>query len=165
MSSATPSQRAREELSLQIALGPPLVASRGYSAQEVGVVYTRARELCAQVENSLFLFPILRGLWAFHLTRADYQTAFEFGMEFLDLCRREDDSGLLVEAHFLVGFTLQFLGNFASARVHCEEGIALYDTRTHHSLAFSFGVDPGVNCFSAHLLHYGVWVTPLGRCR
>jgi predicted ATPase len=94
------SQRPREELLLQIALGTPLIASRGYSAQAVAVVYTRARELCAQVEDSSLLFPVLRGLWAFHLTRAEYQTAYEFGTEFLDLSRREGDSGLFVEAHF-----------------------------------------------------------------
>src|SRR5262249_17721314 len=29
-----------------------------------------------------------------------------------------------------------------------EQGIALYDSRQHRSLAFLFGVDPGVNCLS-----------------
>jgi tetratricopeptide (TPR) repeat protein len=55
---------------------------------------------------------------------------------------------LSVQDHFLLGFTLQFLGEFVSARAHCEEGIELYDSKIHHALAFSFGVDPGVNCLS-----------------
>jgi predicted ATPase len=69
-----------------------------------------------------------------------------------DLAQNVHDAGLLVEAHFLVGFTSNFLGDFASARTYSEQGIALYDSRQHRSLAFFFGVDPGVNCLSCTLL-------------
>jgi len=39
-------ERTRQELTLQTALGVPLVATKGYAAPEVGEAYTRARELC-----------------------------------------------------------------------------------------------------------------------
>jgi class 3 adenylate cyclase len=39
-------ERARQELSLQIALGPPLQLTKGFAAPEVEAAYTRARELC-----------------------------------------------------------------------------------------------------------------------
>ena len=100
---------------LQITLGTPVVATQGYGAQEVASIYSRARELCTQVGDVSLLSPVLRGLWAFHLTRTSYQTAYELGTEFLNLAQRGNGSGLLVEAHFLVGFTLQFLGEFVSA--------------------------------------------------
>jgi predicted ATPase len=54
----------------------------------------------------------------------------------------------VVEGHFLVGFSMQFLGEFQLARDHCEDGIRLYNSPEHRNLAFSFGVDPGVNCLS-----------------
>ena len=38
-------ERAQQELDLQIALGPALMATRGYAAPEVEGVYTRARQL------------------------------------------------------------------------------------------------------------------------
>jgi class 3 adenylate cyclase/tetratricopeptide (TPR) repeat protein len=140
--------RAQQELLTLNSLGTPVVASQGYSASEVAQIYNRARELCRELGDSSQLFPTLRGLWAFHLTRAEYQTAYELGIEFLKMARNGGDSGLLVEGDFLVGFTLYFLGEFVSARSYCEDGIAYYNSQFHRSLAFSFGVDPGVNCLS-----------------
>jgi predicted ATPase len=141
-------ERTQAELQLLTMLGIPVVATQGYGAQEVARIYTRARELCTELDNTHIAFLVLRGLWAFHLTRANYQVAYESANEFLILAQRGDDSGLMVEAHFLVGFTLQFLGEFGSARTHCDKGTALYDSKVHRALAFSFGVDPGVNCLS-----------------
>ena len=40
------------------------------------------------------------------------------------------------------------MGDFAQARVHQEQGIALYDPQQHCSLAFLYGQDPGVVCRS-----------------
>src|SRR5262249_43045213 len=39
-------ERTQQELRLQIALGTPLIATKGFAAPEVEHVYTRARELC-----------------------------------------------------------------------------------------------------------------------
>ena len=39
-------ERARQEIDLQIALGTPLMATKGYAAKEVEQAYTRAQELC-----------------------------------------------------------------------------------------------------------------------
>jgi predicted ATPase len=150
--------RAEQELLILNTLGTPVVARRGYGASDVEKIYKRARELCQELPSNSQLFPALRGLWAFHLVRAEYQTAYELGMEFLDMARNGNESGPLVEAHFLVGFTSQFLGNFASARAHSEKGASFYKSEVHRTLAFSFGVDPGVNCLSCGPL--GLW--PLG---
>jgi class 3 adenylate cyclase/predicted ATPase len=140
-------ERDRQEIMLRITLGTAVVATQGYSAQEVANIYTRARQLSLKLGDNSLLFPVLRGLWAFHLTRAEYRAASELGKEFLDLARRAD-SEMLVEAHFLVGFTSQFLGEFVTARAHCGEGISIYSSEAHRALAFSFGVDPGINCLS-----------------
>src|SRR5205807_2309351 len=42
-------ERARKELALQITLGPPLMATKGWPAPEVERTYSRAHELCRQV--------------------------------------------------------------------------------------------------------------------
>ena len=67
--------RAQQELTLQITLGAPLQATKGYGAPEVEKVYTRARELCQQVGETPQLFPVLWGLWLFYLARGELQTA------------------------------------------------------------------------------------------
>src|SRR5262249_29015184 len=50
-------ERARQELMLQITVGAPLTATKGYGAPEVGQVYARARELCQQTGDTSQLFP------------------------------------------------------------------------------------------------------------
>jgi predicted ATPase len=40
------------------------------------------------------------------------------------------------------------LGEFAPARAYLEQGITLYDPQQHRSLAFLYGLDPGVCCLS-----------------
>jgi predicted ATPase len=61
--------RAQQELDLQITLGPALSATKGYAAPDVERAYTRARELCQQMEDTPQLFPVLWGLWVFYFVR------------------------------------------------------------------------------------------------
>src|SRR5262249_35833639 len=42
-------ERAQQEITLQLAMGVPLLATKGHAAQEVEKAYTRALELCRQV--------------------------------------------------------------------------------------------------------------------
>jgi len=70
-------ERTQHELTLQIALGGALIATKGYAAPEVGAVYSRARELCRQVGETPQLFPVLVGLRLFYALRGELQTARE----------------------------------------------------------------------------------------
>ena len=80
-------ERARKELALQITLGPPLMATKGWTAPEVERTYRRAQELCRQVGETPDLFPALWGLWLFHNTRAEIPTARSLGEQLLSLAR------------------------------------------------------------------------------
>jgi adenylate cyclase len=53
-----------------------------------------------------------------------------------------------MEVHRALGNTLFWLGEFAPARGHLEQAIALYDFQQHRSLAFLYGTDPAVICLS-----------------
>jgi len=148
--------RAQQELTLQIALGAPLIAVKGFAAPEVQKAYGRARELCQQVGETPQLFPVLWGLYAFHLVRAELQTTRDIAEKFLSLAQSVQNSALLVEAHRAVGVTLFYLGELLLAREHLQEGIALYDPHQHRSHAFVYGFDPKVICLS-HIGHV-LWV-------
>ena len=56
-------ERIQRELLLQLALGPALIAVKGWAAPEVERAYTRARELCERLGDPPELFPALFGLW------------------------------------------------------------------------------------------------------
>jgi predicted ATPase len=140
---------------LQTNLGPALMATKGFGAPEVQHAYDRARELCRQVGETPQLFPVLRGLSTFYIVRAELQTAHELAEELLRLAQHAQDPTMLVEAYSMLGTTSFYRGEVASARVHLEQGIALYDSQQHRSHAFlEVGTDPGVLCFiyAAHVL-------------
>src|SRR5882724_3622744 len=64
--------------------------------------------------------------------------------------------GLLVRAHMMLVEPLLYLGEFARAHMHAEQGIALYDPQQHRTQAFRYGNDPGVCCRSFAAL--ALWV-------
>src|SRR5262249_54086725 len=130
------------------ALGAPLVATKGFAAPEVGVTYNRARALCQQVGETPQLFPALRGLWNFSLVRAELQVARELGEQCLGLAQRIQDPAPPLEAHRALAAPSLWRGEFDSAKKHTEQGLALYDSQQHRSLAFLYGADPGVTLLS-----------------
>ncbi|TMA50719.1 MAG: adenylate cyclase, partial [Deltaproteobacteria bacterium] len=139
-------ERAQQELDLQLALGPALIATKGYAAPEVERVYARARELCQQVGETSQLFSVLWGLWDCHSVRAEHKAAHELGGQLLTLAQSGQDPAFLVEAYRALGVTLFWLGKLVPAREHIEQSILLYDSRQHRSYVSLYGQDPGVIC-------------------
>ncbi len=146
-------ERNQQELMLQITLGAPLTATKGYAAPEVEHAYVRARELCQQMGESPQLFPVLWGLWLFYLIRAELQTAREVAEQCLTLAQRVHESTLLIEAHQAVGMTAFHYGELATAREHFEQSLALYDSGQHGSSGSPH--DLGVN--GRYYRAYGLW--------
>jgi predicted ATPase len=140
---------------VQLALGAPLQATKGYAAPEVGAVYGQAYALCQQMKDTPQLFQVLQGLWVFYLLRGELLRAHELGEQLLRLAHSVQDPSLLLEAHVILGNTLLWLGEFASAQAHLEQGTALYDPQQHHSHVFVYGHDPGMWCLS--FLAWTLW--------
>ncbi len=138
------SDRLQQELSVLIALGSPLIATKGYTAPEVGDVYRRARELCLQVGNTSQLFISLFGLTVFHILRAELATARELAEQLLRLAQNASDPALLLEAHMSLGIILLWCGDLLDARTHLAQGLALYEPHRHRSHVFLYGQEPGM---------------------
>ncbi|MDP3796182.1 MAG: adenylate/guanylate cyclase domain-containing protein [Polaromonas sp.] len=137
-------ERTRQELELQITLGPALMATKGFAAPEVEATYTRALALCRQLGETIQLFPALLGLRTFYQVRGKLRSARELGEQLLTLARGAQDPALLVPAHRALGTSLLSLGELEPARVQLEQALALYDPQQHHSPAFFYGSEPGV---------------------
>jgi class 3 adenylate cyclase/predicted ATPase len=142
-------ERVRQELSLRLALGSALTATRGYADPEVGDAYLQARELCRELgEAPPQLFPALHGLYRFYHVRGQLQAAREPGEQLLKMAVSVQDSGLFVEAHRALGVPLFWLGDVTRALENLEQGARLYRAQKHRSHATMFGTDPGVVCLS-----------------
>jgi predicted ATPase len=144
--------RAQQELDLLIALGPALMATKGYATPEVEQTYARARALCQQVGEMPQLFPTLWGLWRFYEGQGALPTARELGEQLYRLAQRTAAPMHLLEAHNTLGSTLFFLGEYAAAWRHLEQGIALIDPTTQRALVLSHDMVPGVACLTVAAL-------------
>jgi predicted ATPase len=149
-------ERARQELTLQIALATPLVATKGFAAPEVGAVHTRALELCRQVGETPQLFTTLWRERSFYLMRAEVQTARELAERLLPLAQQAQDSALLLEAHFGLASVLYAAGEVVSSCTHLEQALALYDPGQQRAFIARAGGDLGRGSLS--LLANVLWV-------
>ena len=147
-------ERNELELQLHIALGAPLMTTKGYAAPEVGHAFKRARELCQNIEATPELFPVVRGMWRYYQTGGDLQAARGLAEQSFRLAQSTKDPSVLLAAHVVMGITFYHVGELAPAHEHFEQGMAIYDPVQHRSLAFLYGEDQGVVCLarSAHIL-------------
>ncbi|HET6891795.1 MAG TPA: AAA family ATPase, partial [Pyrinomonadaceae bacterium] len=149
-------ERAAQELCLQLTLGIPLIATKGYAAADVGSVYMRARELCRQLGETPEISEVLWGLRAFYALRSDLGPAREIAEEVLSLAERQSDPGLAMRGHWMMLSTFMHLGEFAPAIEHFEKALLLYDPGRHRDDAFLYALNPGVAmpCLAAWVLWF-----------
>jgi predicted ATPase len=134
----------RKGVDLQLTLGQALV-TQGPAAPETEQAYTRARDLCEEVGEAPQLFRALQGLHNIHVVRAELDRAGELGKQLLCVARATRNSEHLLLAHFAMGTTCHWRGEFRQAREHLEEAIGCYEPqecRIPESLWVS--EDPGV---------------------
>ena len=150
------SERAEQELCLQLTLGVPLIATEGYAAEDVGNVYVRARELCRQIGDTPDVSEALWGLWTFHMLKAELSTARDIAEEFLSLAERLPYHGLALRGHWALEIVSLHQGEFEKAIEHCEKALSLYEPKLHVDDAFLYALNPGVAvpCFAGWALWF-----------
>ena len=121
-------ERARRELALQMALGMPLIAVEGYSGEETGAAYDRARELCERVGDAQQLLPILYGQFVFRMARGARPAAHQLAEEFVRLAEEQGEEGPALAARRLLGIALFQRGDPSASRTCLEKVLALYDS-------------------------------------
>src|SRR5262249_5271151 len=141
-------QLIQQELLLQLAVCPALIAIQGYAAPEVERAYTRARELCEQQGDTPELFLALHGLWLLYLVSGELRKAYESAEQQLLRAEATHDQPSLIYAQLALGLTSYWIGDFIASREHLESAILLYDPERHRSLMFSFGLDARIVCFT-----------------
>jgi predicted ATPase len=139
-------ERKRQELALQVALGAPLLMTKGYAAPEVAHAYGRARELCQQIGEQPDLFPTLVGLGSYYLVHGELPTARELTEQCVRLAEHAQDPALLAAAYFTYGVTLFYQGELTAAQATLAQGSRFYTSQASGSLGVRYGQDPGVAC-------------------
>ena len=77
--------RDRHELSLRLALGPPLLAARGYASGEVEQNYAAAHRLAENFGDREATFTCARGLWNCFYDRGDQNRSLRLAERLVEL--------------------------------------------------------------------------------
>ena len=137
-------ERGREELKMQIALGVAAIATDGFGAPAVAYAYGRAHALCRQFPKTPTLLPVLCGLWNYFVTRADLQQARSLARELAAVIDGPQTSECLLPARNAVGQTDLFTGELGAARVQVDAERPALNVQTRQHLVAEYGEDPVV---------------------
>jgi len=145
-------EQTRLALALQIALGPLLLATKGYAASEVERAFSEAWRLCQQVGDAQQRFQVLWGLGRFYQVKPDLVKGTAAAKDLLVQAQTEENPELLLEAYSIAG--THFFHNVAlhDAKQYLDESLALYDRTRYAHHALVYGQDPAIVA-----LTYGAW--------
>ena len=140
-------ERTRRQIDLHIALGPALMATKGYAASESREVFQRAEQLVSEAGNVSEHMEVLLGLFNVHYGRAEIDKALTIAERHMALAQEHETR--LGRAHTLLGQTRASMGAFVEARRHFEQAVEIFDREpeniaelgvfsSHHVVALAF---------------------------
>jgi predicted ATPase/DNA-binding SARP family transcriptional activator len=132
--------RDRAELDIQISLGPPLTALKGWGAPELEVAYNRTQALIEKSDDTTSLIPMLWLLATFRIGRSEHAEADRLVSRLFKLAQQANDPTLLALTYFQVSPFYQ--GKLPQARIILERASALQDINQQRFLAQRYGMAP-----------------------
>lgn len=137
--------RSRFELALQLGLGGPLIATRGFASCEAEAAFRRAQELSRELQSETDLSAALKGLGHVYHVRANLREATNLVEETEALAKRSGDPVRQAEADHLAGVLSFHLGQFQFSRDRLERSAQAgeYGGRYYSEV---YGIDMSVFC-------------------
>jgi class 3 adenylate cyclase/predicted ATPase len=137
-------QRAEQELSLQLVLGPALSTLSG--PQSVEHIYARALELARQVGGPSELFPALAGLTYAQIVLGHMRNARTLAEEFLELTSGQGDALVRATGHSMLAYAAWWEGDILCVREHSRRGLELCDRDAPPAGTTAYNQNPWVIC-------------------
>jgi class 3 adenylate cyclase/tetratricopeptide (TPR) repeat protein len=136
--------RRQRELDLLLVLRPALMASRGYSAPDVGETIARARALAEQLGRSDDVIPLLHAQWAYHLIRGELRLALPLAEQMEQIGQAQNDVAALFLGRSKNGTTQYFFGHLVAAHTLLEQSQELSDPAHRAAYTVLTGTDQHV---------------------
>jgi predicted ATPase len=133
-------QRDKVELDLQLSLGPPLIALKGWGAPELGEAYARAQALCKKIDDPSKMIPALWLLATFRLGRSEHVEVNRLSARITELAQKQNDPAFLSLAYLQVSPIHE--GKLREARHLLERAAVVQDIHLQRYLAQRFGMSP-----------------------
>ena len=137
-----PEDRERDlaELRFRAALGPALVAERGWAHPELTTVLEPAWRLTRELGHQAGYLPILNALWVHTMCTDRLDASMLWAARLLETAG--DDGALEVVGHRAVAGSAYWLGHFDKARRHGDTLRQRYDAAAHWHVAQLTNTDP-----------------------
>lgn len=120
-------ERDRREFALQVRLGHALQTTLGFGANAALQAFHKAVALSGNIGHAPGLFQALNGL-CFGVSSypdAGNTEGLAIAHRMMDIAQESGDPHLLQQAHFVLGYTLFWIGDFAASRRHHAQSVAL----------------------------------------
>lgn len=133
---------SQQELDLQLNLGPPLTAVKGWAAAELVTAYDRAQELCVELTDDSQMMRTLYLLATYWLGRSDHDRSEKIVGQIADIAKRVGNPELSWMGEITIGPF--YRGNFLQAREVEERICRLYEPTQQRKFAQTIGMAPSV---------------------
>jgi class 3 adenylate cyclase/tetratricopeptide (TPR) repeat protein len=134
--------RDRMEISLRTALGPALVAQRGWGQAEVSDILKPAWRLAQSLNQSTAYLPILNALTVHYMCMDQLGESLRWADRLLKAGAELDDDRLEIVGHRGASACHYWRGEFAAARASGDHVHRLYHPERHWGLAALTNTDP-----------------------
>ena len=114
------------ELGLQVRWSGALMNLRGYAHDDVGAGFARAHELCDRLGPSPLLAPVMFGLWAFNIVRAEYETSRKLARQLLEIGDSSGSPLLAIGGHHASAGSHVTGGELQRGAHHARRVLELY---------------------------------------
>jgi len=152
-------ERRPRELSLLMLLASAVKAIRGFANHQLPELYTRARDLCIELNQTADLADVLWGLWGSQVIRLDLLGAQDSVRQMQRLCAEAPGSLICVQAAVGDSLVAYYRGDFTHAKLSFQLALSLYDEGRHGPVPVAGGWDPLVSVHG----HVGLAALALGE--
>lgn len=146
------------ELRYRAALGPVLVADRGWADPELSVVLEPAWDLASSLQHKDSYLPILNALWVHHMCTDKLALSVGWAERTLRLGENLEDGDLTIIGHRALCGSYYWEGRFALARHHGDVLQAMYDPQKHWHVVQKTNTDP----LTGEMIYRGQYLWMLG---
>lgn len=133
-------QRDQMELDLQLSLGPPLTAVKGWAPPEMESAYARAQELCLNITDTSRLHSALWLLATFRLGRSEHSEVDRLVARITEIAKKGDDPAFEAMAYVTVSPLYQ--GRLSEASKLLDPTRTSQDIALQRSVAQRYGMAP-----------------------
>jgi class 3 adenylate cyclase/tetratricopeptide (TPR) repeat protein len=142
------------ELRYRAALGPVLVAERGWAHPELSAVLEPAWALASAQRHTASYLPILNALWVHYMSVDKLDHSLGWAERILMLGEEAGDGDLVIVGHRALSGSYYWAGKFALARHHGDVLQAMYDPQKHWHVVQKTNTDPltGESTYRGHYL-------------